>query len=90
MRALTDEIAALQTEVRIFDEQIEFQADVAQDARIRALVSETPLAARESREAGDDLARLVRSRDEAVARIEGLRREQDRLLDGRTGEKPNG
>jgi hypothetical protein len=81
LRALTEELDRLRTEVRILDEQVEFQTDVAGDARLRAMVSETPLAERESREAGDDLARLVRSRDETRARIDALRAEQDRLLE---------
>jgi hypothetical protein len=67
--------------LRILDEQVVFQQDVSEEARIRALVSETPLADRESREAADDLGRLVRSRDDALARVAELRAEQDRLLE---------
>jgi hypothetical protein len=58
-----------------------FQQDVSEEARIRALVSETPLADREAREAADDLRRLVRSRDDALARVADLRAEQDSLLE---------
>ena len=81
MRSISEEIASLETEVRILDEQIAFQTDVAEDARIRALVSETPIASRESREAGDELTRWQKARDDAHARIEALRAEQDRILD---------
>jgi len=67
--------------VRILEEQVVFQQDVSEEARIRALVSETPLADREAREAADDLRRLVRSRDDALARVAELRDEQDSLLE---------
>lgn len=81
LRALSEEMRALETEARILDEQVAFQRDVAEDARIRALVSETPIADREAREARQDLERLMRSLEEARARIQGLRDEQDRLLE---------
>ena len=81
LSAISDEIAAEQTQLRILDEQVAFQQDVAEEARIRALVSETPLADREAREAADDLRRLVRSRDEAHGRVAELRAEQDSLLE---------
>jgi hypothetical protein len=81
LAALSEEIAEEQTQLRILDEQIVFQQDVSEEARIRALVSETPLADRESREAADDLRRLVRSRDDALARVGELRAEQDSLLE---------
>ena len=67
--------------MRILEEQVVFQQDVSEEARIRALVSETPLADREAREAADDLRRLVRSRDDALARVAELRAEQDSLLE---------
>jgi hypothetical protein len=67
--------------LRILDEQVVFQQDVSEEARIRALVSETPLADREAREAADDLRRLVRSRDDALVRVAELRAEQDSLLE---------
>jgi hypothetical protein len=81
LAALSTEIAEQQTQLRILEEQFVFQAEVAEDARIRALVSETPLADRESRIASDDLQRLERSRDEARTRLQELRSEQDSLLE---------
>lgn len=81
LRAVSAEIKSLLTEAAILDEQVAFQAEVAEDARIRALVSETPLADREAREARQDLERITRSRDEARERLERLRGEQDRLLE---------
>lgn len=81
LAALSGEIAEEQTQLRILEEQLVFQEEVAEDARIRALVSETPLADRESRVASDDLQRLRQSRDEALARVAALRGEQDALLE---------
>lgn len=81
LSALSGELAEEQTQLRILEEQVIFQQEVAEEARIRALVSETPLADREARVAADDLARLVRSRDEVVARLAELRAEQDTLLE---------
>jgi hypothetical protein len=81
LASLSAEIAEEQIQVRILDEQLAFQSEVAEDARIRALVSETPLADRESHIASDDLRRLQRSRDEAQRRLADLRAEQDSLLE---------
>jgi len=81
LSALSSEIAEEQTQLRILEEQVVFQQEVVEEARIRALVSETPLADREQREAADDLRRLTRSRDEAAARVAELRGEQDSLLE---------
>ena len=81
LRALSDEVGTIKTELRILDEQIEFQTGVADDARLRAIVSETPLADRESQEASEDLTRMIRSRDDAQKRLDGLLAEQDSLLE---------
>ena len=81
LASLSAEIAEEQIQLRILDEQLAFQSEVADDARIRALVSETPLADRESHIASDDLRRLERSRDEARRRLADLRAEQDSLLE---------
>ena len=81
LSALSGEIAEERTQLRILEEQVTFQQEVSEEARIRALVSETPLADREAREASDDLARLVRSRDDVLRRLADLRAEQDTLLE---------
>ena len=81
LRALSAEIATLQTEIGILEEQIAFQTEIADDARIRALVSETPLADRDAQVASGDLARIMRSRADALKRLEQLRADQDGLLE---------
>jgi predicted nucleic acid-binding Zn-ribbon protein len=81
LRALSAEIATLQTEIGILEEQIAFQTEIADDARIRALVSETPIADRDAQVASGDLARIMRSRADALKRLEQLRADQDGLLE---------
>jgi predicted nucleic acid-binding Zn-ribbon protein len=81
LAALSTEIAQARTALDIAEEQLAFQQEVAEDCRIRALVSETPLADREYRIARDDLERMRRSRDEATGHLDALRGEQDRLLE---------
>jgi predicted nucleic acid-binding Zn-ribbon protein len=81
LRALSAEIATLQTEIGILEEQIAFQTEIADDARIRALVSETPIADRDAQVASGDLARIMRSRADALKSLEQLRADQDGLLE---------
>ncbi|MBI4729343.1 MAG: hypothetical protein HY775_07540 [Acidobacteria bacterium] len=88
LSALSAEIERAQTELRILEEQLAFQDDVAEDARLRAIVAETPLADREARGATEDAERTRRLRDEVAARVDGLRAEQDRLLE-RLFEQPS-
>jgi chromosome segregation ATPase len=85
LTALTAEINDARKAVRILEEQLAFQLDVAEDARLRALVSETPLADREYRIARDDLERLKRSRDDEARRLRELEEERDQLLDRLAG-----
>ena len=68
-------------ELRVLDEQVVVFADAADDARIRSLVSETPLAGKEHREAQKHAEAMARSRAAALASIAELERAQDELLD---------
>ncbi len=63
------------------DDQLGQLADEADDARIRALVSETPTAEREHREADGHAAAMRRHRTSVVEEIDRLERSQDELLD---------
>lgn len=76
-----DELARLRESLRILDEQLAFQRDVSDEAETRAVVSQTPLADREAREAQNDLRRVQRQREEVARAISELSAEQDRLLD---------
>ena len=62
-------------------EQMGQLGEEAEDARIRAMVSETALAQREHHDAGRHAAAMSRHRAEVEAEIERLERDQDRLLD---------
>lgn len=85
LAALGAEIAEARTALRIIEEQLAFQEEVTEDARVRALVAETPLADREARIARDDVERIRRSRDDAARRLEELAAERDALLDRLAG-----
>jgi hypothetical protein len=76
-----DEVRRLREALAVLEEQVAHVSDVAEDAATRAVVSSTPLADRERRQAEDDLRRVRRERDETAARIQALLAEQDSLLD---------
>jgi hypothetical protein len=83
-RRLTDVHARLQKtreELAVIDEQLEVLADHAEEARLRALVSETPLANREYQEAQRHVDAMERSRRMVAASIDELQLAQDELLD---------
>lgn len=74
LRSLRDELAMI-------DEQIVQFADDASDLSLRALVSETPLATNESREAQRHVDAMNRHRQHVTDEIAALEARQDRLLD---------
>ncbi len=65
----------------MLDEQIAHFSDAAEDARLRAMVSETPLADREHREASKTVNNLTRDRRQWADRLTAMETKQDRLLD---------
>lgn len=67
-------------ELAIVEEQLLMFTDTAEDARLRALVSETPLANHEWQEARRHEEAMIRGRDSARARVGELERTQDELL----------
>jgi hypothetical protein len=85
LSSLGDELDRARQELRIVEEQILFQMDVAEEERTRMLVAETPLAERNYRIARDDLERMQKERRRISGDIERLRAEQDRLLDRMLG-----
>jgi hypothetical protein len=78
---VTDRLRALRDELRIAEEQLAALAEEADDARLRALVSETPLAEHEHTEAQKHADAMARHRDVVAADIADLERSQDDLLD---------
>ena len=83
-----ERLKALRSELRVVDEQLAFLADAAEDARLRAMVSETPMADREHREAQKHAHAMARHRTELVTQVQELERSQDELLDRLVAEQP--
>jgi len=90
-RRLTDvgaRLARLREEMGVADEQLAHFADEADETRLRALVSETPLAEHEHREAQKHADAMARHRGEVEAEIARLERALDELLDELSGSAP--
>jgi hypothetical protein len=81
LRSIGRRIAQVREEIAVADEQLEHFTTDADDARIRALVSETPISDIEHRQAERHASAMARHREELVETIARLEREQDELLD---------
>ena len=68
-------------ELAVADEQLSALSEAADEARIRSLVSETPLAARESQEAQRHAEAMQGAHDNLVGQVKRLEVELDELLD---------
>lgn len=68
-------------ELAVIEEQLAVMVDAADEARIRSLVSETPLANREYAEAQRHADAMQRSRRSVAAEVAELQVAQDELLD---------
>ncbi len=64
----------------MLDEQLAVVAETADEARVRALVSETPLATHEHNEAARHADAMVRAREALQKTVSDLERRQDELL----------
>ena len=78
---VSERLKRLHEELVIADEQLRHFTEEADDSRLRALVSETPLAEREHREAQRHADAMRHHRAELVAGIAKLERSLDDLLD---------
>lgn len=81
LRNVSDQLRSLREELGVSDQQFRQLDDEADDARLRALVSETPLAEKEHRKASRHVDRLRKHRERIAAKIVSLEAEQDALLD---------
>ena len=81
LKSLTEEIRKLGEELRVSNEQLAFLDEVADEAKVKMLVEESPLAKRNYQEAASDLDRHKRNQDQIEKRIKELRQEQDDLLE---------
>ncbi len=68
-------------ELFVLDQQMAALADEADEARVRALVSDSPMAQREQREAQRHVDAMARGRSALVASIAADERTLDELLD---------
>lgn len=76
----TQRLVRARGELAVLDEQYVVVSDIADDTRLRALVAETPGAAREHDEASRQAAVLERTRRELQALIVELEQRQGDLL----------
>jgi hypothetical protein len=81
LRQVGDRLRQLREELGVTDEQLGQLADAEDDARLRALVSETPLAGEDHRQAARHAEAMRRHREHVRGEIERLERSQDELLD---------
>jgi hypothetical protein len=68
-------------DLAVLEEQASVLRDSAEDARLRALVSETPLANKEYQQAQRHADAMERSRQTLIVTVAELRQAQDELLD---------
>jgi hypothetical protein len=77
----SERLRQLREELRVADEQLAHLAEQADEARLRALVSETPLSDREHTDAQRHAEVMQRHRQELLEAIARLEAAQDELLD---------
>ncbi len=85
LRENGDELKRAQEELRVSTEQLAHLTDEADEARIRAMASETPLAEQEFYEASRHAEKMRRHHTELEDRISLLETRQDELLDEMMG-----
>lgn len=81
LAALSERLGALRDEVAVCNAQLDQVADEADDARLRALVSDRPMERSVGRDAQRAADTLRRRRDRVAAKIVELESRQDELLD---------
>lgn len=81
LAALGDRLRGLRQELAVTDEQLAALADEAGDLRLRSLVSETPMAERDHRDAERHAEAMRRHRVDLHTEIQRVEAEQDDLLD---------
>jgi hypothetical protein len=83
---VTERLKKVRAELAVTDEQLAFLEEEADEARLRALVSETPIGDIEARDARRHADALARQREVLLRTVAELVREQDRLLDRMSAE----
>ena len=78
---VSERLRQLREELAVSAEQLDHLADAADDARLRSLVSETPVADHDHRQAERHADAMRWHRAKVEAEIARLERDQDALLD---------
>ncbi|MCH7788464.1 MAG: hypothetical protein IH940_03385 [Acidobacteria bacterium] len=81
LKGVSTRVKRLRADLAIAEEQLRQLVDDADDARLRALVSETPGASKEHRSADRHAEAMRRHRDGLVEEIAQLEQQLDELLD---------
>ncbi len=81
LSASADRLRRLRNELAVIDEQLASLDGAADESRLRALVSETPLADREHTEARRHAEAMASQRAHLLASIGRLEQSQNELLD---------
>jgi hypothetical protein len=81
LNRVQDDLRRVRATERVLTEQVAYLEEIVEDAETRKLVSQTPLADRDWRDARTDRDRHRALLDEARRDAEGLLSERDRLLD---------
>ena len=85
---VSERLKRLRAELAVVQEQVAFLEADAEDARLRALVAETPIVEVEARDARRHADAQAAHRDTILLTIADLGREQDGLLDRLAAELP--
>ncbi len=83
---VTERLKKVRAELAVTEEQLAFLEEEADEARLRALVSETPIGDVEARDARRHADALAGQREALLRTVAELVREQDRLLDRMSAE----
>jgi hypothetical protein len=78
---IAERLRSLRDELGVIDEQLVHLSDDAAEAHLRSLVSETPLAERDHRDAKRHADAMAARRAEVAEEIAALEHRQDELLD---------
>lgn len=78
---VSSEIREIEQELQVLDEQILYFADVEDQARLKAMVAETPIASKEHTEAKRTLDVMQKNRSQLSEKLIQLNRMADALLD---------
>jgi hypothetical protein len=81
LRDLSDRAKAVARDLAVAEEQLAHLVDEAEEARLRALVSETPLAEQAHHEAEQHAAAMRRHHGDLLAELRQIEIAQDDLLD---------